>query len=222
MKGLLYCGGCGRYWFNCRCINMMIETKKTELGFKLMAKAILGNATSYRWSLQGLGMFRLYLSQELRMHVWDPDFAFPGASPMHTHPWDFTSYIVAGGIVNERYSQYNMDCKYGELYNKALLKCGEGGCMMDEKELVKLYCHQKTEHYEGQWYGQSAEEIHWSKPQRGTVTLVYREFRPDLDRDHAYVFWPDGQEWGTAEPRAATHDEVQRMSMAALGCWFRD
>jgi hypothetical protein len=42
---------------------------------KALVKNILEKATSYKWSLQGFGMLRLYLSKDVRMHVWHPDFA---------------------------------------------------------------------------------------------------------------------------------------------------
>ena len=45
------------------------------------------------WSLQGLGMFRLYLSHEKRLHVWDARFRTSDVSVIHTHPWHFTSEV---------------------------------------------------------------------------------------------------------------------------------
>jgi hypothetical protein len=193
---------------------------------RLMAKAILQQANAYKWSLQGLGMFRLYLSSELRMHVWDPGFAFPGASPMHTHPWDFNSCVVAGELTQTRFTQVGMDAlgetRYGTApYRRSLLLCGEGGCQMEEPSLIYLQEHRQESYGPGSWYSQRAEEIHWSRPEVGTVTLVFRTFREDLNRDHAYVFWPEGEEWGSAEPREAKHDEVQRMALTSLEKWFR-
>jgi hypothetical protein len=198
--------------------------KQVESGFKLMVKAILQQATSYKWSLQGLGMFRLYLADELRIHVWDPDAAFPGASPMHTHPWDFSSYVVAGKLMQYRYSEVPDGTEWHDdvnLYNKSLLLAGEGGRLVEDPVSVALRRHPSEVYEPGEWYSQKAEEIHWSQPEKGTVTLVFREFRGDLDRDHAYVYWPEGGEWVSAEPRTAVHDEVQRMALYTLEHHFR-
>lgn len=63
---------------------------------KLLVKAVLEHAQVYTWQLQGLGMLRLYLNKATRLHVWHSGFSVPGASTIHTHPWDFKSEVVAG------------------------------------------------------------------------------------------------------------------------------
>lgn len=55
------------------------------------------------WSTQGLGMLRLYLSREVRLHVWHSAFRVPSVSDIHDHPWDFRSDIVCGSVRNVRY-----------------------------------------------------------------------------------------------------------------------
>jgi hypothetical protein len=181
---------------------------------KLLVKKLLESALSYQWSLQGLGMLRLYLSDEVRLHVWDCNFAFPKASTMHTHPWHFKSLIVAGELKNMRWVEH----EEGDLFNFATIKCGEGGCIVSKAERVRLAGGPMEYYREGDMYTQEAGEIHESFPTRGTVTLVTRIFT--ADRDHAQVFWEPGHMWGTAEPRAATPAEVEEITRYALQRWF--
>lgn len=182
---------------------------------KELVKKILENASAYSWSLQGLGMLRLYLSDDLRMHVWHHDFRFPKASTMHNHPWDFRSLIVAGELKQMRY----VKDKGGDWFNTATIRCGEGGAIVSESKRIKLAGCAMERYGEGQTYSELAEEIHESFPTNGTVTLVRRIFKQD--KDHAQVFWPVGHVWGSAEPRAATADKVQQITSYALQRWFQ-
>lgn len=159
-------------------------------------------------------MLRLYLSEEVRLHVWNHEFGFPKASTMHTHPWDFQSLIVAGELKQMRY----VKDREGDWFNSATILCGEGGCMMSKPQRIRLAGCQMEHYAEGETYTEKAEEIHESFPTNGTVTLVTRFFKQD--RDHAKVFWPVGHVWGSAEPRPATPVEIQRITAYALERWF--
>lgn len=74
---------------------------------KLLVKQILQASVkepmAFQWSIQGLGMLRLYLSEETRMHVWSSLGRISDVSPLHTHPWSFNSIVVAGKVINKRY-----------------------------------------------------------------------------------------------------------------------
>ena len=61
---------------------------------------ILDHPADDGWTLQGLGMLRLYLTPTLRLHVWDSRYAVEGVSTMHNHSWHFSLYVVAGEIQN--------------------------------------------------------------------------------------------------------------------------
>src|SRR5438128_2625892 len=126
---------------------------------KLLVKAILEEAGSYKWQLQGLGMLRLYLSKATRLHVWHGGFATPGASTIHTHPWDFTSTVIAGSLENILYKEGS-----GEKYLGAVLKCGPGGALTQDGDVVLLEKQPPAFYGEGQTYTEKAEEIHESKP----------------------------------------------------------
>jgi hypothetical protein len=124
--------------------------------------------------------------------------------------------IVAGAVEQRRYRcTRDDDCK---AYLRQTLLCGAGGGLRGGPELVHLW-EGPLERYEtGERYEQTADEIHVSTPERGTVTLVEREFLADAE--HAHVFWPAGEEWGSAEPRLATADEVAAILGHSLEKWF--
>jgi hypothetical protein len=188
---------------------------------KLLVKSILENPTpqSRNWSLQGLGMLRLYLSTELRLHIWDSRYAVENASRIHNHPWDFVSYVVAGYVRQYRYVRSH-DLSIGTNHLCSVLKCGPGGACERTRPTATHLCRLPEEMYgETFTYAQRADEIHESLPGDGTVTLVTRHFTRE-DRDHAQIFWPKGEEWVSAEPRPASDREVHEMTSKALEKWF--
>lgn len=182
-------------------------------------KGILQNALDYEgWSLQGMGMLRLYMSKEVRIHIWDSRFAVPDVSLLHTHPWDFVSFVVAGVVKNIRYVEIAQDRTGGERYKRSLIKCGAGGGMRSEPELTELTAYPVERIDAGREYCQKAHEIHASYPLDGTVTVLERTFKSDTE--HAKVYWPVGKEWVSAEPRLATEQEVEAICHRSLACWF--
>lgn len=169
------------------------------------------------WTIQGLGMLRTYLDPEktLRLHVWSDGARFENVSELHTHPWDMLSTIIVGELRQHRYvPALDMDATH--MCQKIL--CGEGGGLCDAPRQVALREMLPEDYDSGDSYRQLWWEIHRSEPMDGTVTLVQRQFTSDPD--HAYVFWPVGEEWVTAEPRPATEDEVLRICEDSLAKWF--
>lgn len=168
---------------------------------------------SDRWTLQGFGMLRYYVSETLRLHVWSPYHATPGVSQIHTHPWHFTSRVLCGILTDILYGTrgpgFASWCQQ--------IQCGEGGGLIGEPERVTLHTTDLQRYALGQTYRRFAEQIHESQPQAGTVTLCERQFLPDTE--HAFVYWQDGAEWGDAEPRPATVDEIRDITGKALEIW---
>lgn len=191
----------------------------TEL--QMMAKYVVGDAVrrqedetipdAQKWSLQGFGMFRLYVNKFTRLHVWSRRHAVPNVSDVHTHPWDFTSTVLAGAMLNVKYVEH---WRSGAPFTKALLRCGPEGGLEGEPVPVKLSSVEQVRYHDGCRYEQRHDEIHTSHPEHGTVTIVERRFRPDTE--HAYVYWRSGTEWVSARPRLATVEEVADMREAAL------
>lgn len=183
--------------------------------FAYLAKVILEHCEDYEWSLQGLGMLRLYLAPEVRLHVWDSRYVVSGVSQMHTHPWHFHSTVLAGSVTNHRYEETGFA---GSRVCRQRIRCGEGGGLVGEPEIIEL-TRVSEEHYKpGDCYHQLASEIHVSEPESGTVTIIRRDFQDDSD--HAHVFWPEGAEWVSAEPRRAAEEEVRDICGASLKRWF--
>lgn len=197
---------------------------------RLLVENILRHPEGFSWSAQGLGMLRLYLSQEVRLHIWDSALKVPGVSPIHTHPWDFRSTVIAGvirqfryltdtlGEPGNRHAVHNGAWVKCNQYNGTMIKCGEEAEIVGDTQSVLLAeCPIET-YREGDVYAQKAEEIHRSLPDDGTVTLVERIFK--TDRDHAMIYWVGKGPWMDAKPRPAMSPEVAEVTRRALETWF--
>lgn len=184
---------------------------------KALVKELLAHAQYFNWSVQGFGMFRLYLGgKATRLHVWDNRFRTINVSDVHDHPWNFKSQVVAGRLVNQRYS---IDSGFfTPNYLVTTIQCGAMACTMTEPKPVSLVDEAAEVYGEGATYAQHKSEIHCSQPTNGTVTVIERTFGQDTE--HARVFWPAGEQWVDAKPRAATVDEVLAMSRQSLERWF--
>ncbi len=180
---------------------------------KLFVKQIMLVPHGHEWSYQGLGMFRLYLSKAYRLHVWMPSMAVPNVSTIHSHPWHFDSCVISGKITDVLYEESGKGVIIGP-QQKQKIVCGPGGCAVEAPRHAHLHKLQEVTIEEGDSYSLSADAIHESKPEEGAITLIHRTFREDTE--HAYVFYPTGEKWVSAEPRPATDAEVTKMALIAL------
>lgn len=182
---------------------------------------ILLKAHEREWSIQGLGMLRTYLDEGKvqRLHVWSDEAKFEGASELHTHPWNMTSIVMAGVLEQQRFIVDALpERDEAPTHMEQTILCGEGGGLCGAPRPVLLREMHPEFYGEGGMYRQKWWEIHRSRPKNGTVTVIARDFTDDPD--HAYVYWPYGEEWVTAEPRTATPEEVERVTRNALDLWF--
>ena len=195
-------------------------------------RGVLRHHHFYKWTLQGFGMLRTFPfpdNQEVRLHVWSKAHQVPGVSTIHNHPWDFSSTVVSGELTNvlygvaraskTLYDKLTLEQQGGFSHERQDLRCGEGGGLIGVPTPVRLVEVGRAT-YTSDWthtYMQTAEAIHESRPQDGTVTLVARKFREN--RDIARVFWPAGLAWISAEPREATPAEVEAIVENALEKW---
>jgi hypothetical protein len=178
----------------------------------------------FDWSLQGFGMFRLYISKRVRLHVWDDRFAVPGVTTIHSHPWHFRSTVISGKMTDRLYEvrdTRNMKRSDERLFNKQQIVCGPGGGVAKgpsggvlAPEPVYLSLLQEVTIEAGASYGLTSEAFHESVPEPGTVTIIEREFLKDTE--HAYVCFPHEETWMSAEPREALPKEVEAMAERAL------
>lgn len=189
-----------------------------------LVKFILENADRFPWSIQGLGMLRLYLSPAVRLHVWSGEAKRPDVSTRHDHPWDFESTIVSGYITNVLYRFtfrapfVDTDELSGfENYMEQQIVCGPGGGMDAEPKPVELSIDHVRTYGPGETYSQDRNAIHESQPTDGTVTIIRR--RAYKDTEHAHVYYRIGTIWVSAEPREATSAEVEHITQRALAVW---
>ena len=188
-----------------------------------LANAILRHANHFEWSLRGMGFIRMHLVGHCRLHVWDRRYRVPGVSMIHDHlQWALNSTILSGELVNRIYHEVaGTDGAYrsGDIgrFHVATIKPGAGCYFKSEASdtflLPKLFPERLLP---GDTYRQAPDVIHETDAQDGTVTIIRKEPTPD---DSARVFWPAGTEWGSAEPRRATADEVASIVAVALSRW---
>lgn len=176
-----------------------------------LVRHILNHAQDYQWSLQGLGMLRLYLPGNTRLHVWDTRHAYPGVSCMHDHlQWGLTSTIVCGKLLNMRYKEGG---ELGTPYNMMHIQAGFDTKKRGEVTQINLL-RQPAECYgPGDEYHQEPNEIHSTRAVWGTVTIMQQQ---RTETDGARVFWPIGKEWGNAKPREADAAEIEKITKYAL------
>lgn len=177
---------------------------------RLAVAKIIEHPHSYEWTLQGFGMLRLYLSRDVRLHVWSPQHAVEDVSVIHDHPWDFESLVLCGSI---------RDIVYREAigvptHSGQRIRCGAGGHADGVQSDVRLFVESDETFAPGQIYRRSTDQLHESIPEPGTVTVITRTFM--ADPDHAHVYFALNTEWVSAEPRLATREEVEQITSAAL------
>lgn len=217
----------------------------TESGLiRLLVETLLKSPYDLKWSVQGLGMIRTYLSDAVRLHIWISDFKIPGVSPIHDHPWHLYSNVIAGVYRQRRYkimetdllgqkiidmpfakSEHELNPTFQagvragliEKFRTATIKCGEGAFKTEDVNSVWVERGLEEEYRVGSSYMQSKDEIHESFPLDGTVTIVTRTFTPD--REHARIFWRGDGDWVDAAPRPASLSEIKLATQKSLSWW---
>lgn len=181
---------------------------------EIVIRSVLERAGTYRWTTMGFGMIRTYLddAKRWRLTVWDDRLQVPGVSTIHDHPWSFTSHVICGTLINQRYR-----CEFAEgvaSHQFHRIKTGEGGGPVEHAVDCLLRPRLCNTWQAGQSYRQELREVHETLYDRGTVTLNDRT--PPTKEHTARVFWPKGQQWVDAMPRSATHKEIVQATQAAL------
>ena len=186
----------------------------------LIRTDVLEYPERHEWSLQGFGMLRTYLAPNLRLHVWDPDYRVESVSDIHDHPWHFESIVLSGTIENRRYRAIHAHGAAPPTHLRGRIVCGpnpiEHGACDVTTVLLEQWCEGVFR--PGDVYRMQADELHASFPSPGAVTLIQRT-KADKDPERAFVYWPLGTEWVSAEPRPATRVEVKRITRRALERW---
>ena len=179
---------------------------------KVLVRMILEHAQDYAWRIQAIGLLGLRLDdhREYRLHVWDPSYSLEDP-PVHDHPFDFTSRIIAGEMTNTRYTEDPSGIEYSRVrYSTA----DEDARRTDTVRLSGT----ATTFTEGGRYVQLAHELHGSWQLPGTVTII-RQTPRDVPVPELTVCHLHEARWVSGEARPATPEEVKIFTAKALE-WF--
>ena len=186
--------------------------KDTIVEMVLLACEVLFRWEEFHWTTMGFGMIRTYLDakKQWRFNIWDDRLRVPDVSTIHTHPWSFTSYIIAGEILDSKY----MIGKGQATHSISEITTGVAGQtpkILGTCELIPLW---RRQYQVGDRYMYDLTEIHETAYRRGTVTL---NDRTPPTKDHtAKVFYNLNDPWVDAIPRDAKSEEVEQAVSAAL------
>jgi hypothetical protein len=177
---------------------------------KALVLAILQHAEDYPWRMQDVGLMALRLDdrREYRLHVWDPTYCVEDP-PIHDHPYDFTSTVIAGELINIRYEE---DPAGDEHVRFRYSPGAEGERKSDTVRLSST----TTTLNAGDQYGQIADELHASWQQPGTVTAIRCSW---VEAPVLTVCVRDASSWRSGQGRDATHEEIKNFTAKALE-WF--
>jgi hypothetical protein len=175
---------------------------------KALVRTMLEHAEDYPWVLQEIGLLGLRLDdrREYRLHVWDPSSSV-GEPPIHDHPFDFTSTVIAGEMTNTRYKEDALGVEYCRVRYTPPNEADRS------RDTVRL-SGTATTFTEGAQYHQLAHELHDSRQLPGTVTIIRRTFTKDVSE--LTVCTREGAGWISGESRPAALADVKRITAAAL------
>jgi hypothetical protein len=178
---------------------------------RALVRMILEHAEDYPWTLQDIGLLGLRLDdrREYRLHVWDSSYSV-GELPVHDHPFDFTSTVIAGEMTNTRYEE---DPSGVEYHRMRYLPPNEDARTTDTVRLSGT----ATTFTAGERYSQRAHELHDSRQLPGTVTIIRRSFK---DVPELTVCTRGEDEWVSGESRPAAPEDVKRITALALDCFM--
>jgi hypothetical protein len=183
---------------------------------KALVRNVLENPSHYEWEVQGLGMLRTYLANNVRLHIWNDWLRIKNVTPIHNHAWDLESTIVAGSIVNIIY--FIMPSPGAVIYKRRTIDTNKGIVLAEDtcglREVSREY------YTEGQQYNQQWYEIHQSIPSDGTVTIIER--KNPRNQKTADVFGPAHLPFVSAAPREAHSAEITVVTQHALTRWFQE
>ncbi len=175
---------------------------------KALVRMILEHAEDYPWVTQEIGLLGLRLDdrREYRLHVWDPS-SIVGEPPIHDHPFDFTSTVIAGELTNTRYQEDRLGIEYRRV---RYTLPNENDRRSDTVRLSGM----ATTLTAGDQYHQFAHELHNSGQLPGTVTIIRRTGTRDVSE--LTVCNRDEAGWISGQSRPAAPADVKRITATAL------
>ncbi len=172
-----------------------------------LVRTILEHAQDLPWTMQGIGLLGLRLDdrREYRLHVWDPTSCV-SEPPVHDHPYDFTSTVIAGELINTRYEE---DASGVEYHRMRYLPPDEDARTTGTVRLSGT----GTTLTAGDRYFQLAHELHDGRQLPGTVTIIRMAFKAVRELT---VCYRDEADWVSGRSRPATPDEIKIITTKAL------
>jgi hypothetical protein len=176
---------------------------------RVLVRAILEHAGDFPWKVQELGLLGLWLDarKEYRLHLWDPASSV-GEPPVHDHPFDFTSTVIAGQMTNTRYAEDPLGVEY---HRMRYTPPEEDAHAVDT---IRLSVASTETLGAGEDYLQAAHELHDSRQVPGTVTIIRMDFKPVMPE--LTVCLRDGTDFISGQSCLAAADEVKRITGTAL------
>ncbi len=174
----------------------------------VLVRTILEHAEDYPWVMQEIGLLGLRLDDKrrYRLHVWDPTSSI-GEPPIHDHPFDFTSTVIAGEMTNTRYEEDPLGVEYRRVRytppNEA-----------DRRSDTVRLSGTPTTFTAGSQYHQLAHELHDSRQLPGTVTIIRRAFT--RNGSELTVCHREETGWASGRSRPAAPADVKRITATAL------
>lgn len=181
-----------------------------------IVKKIMKFPFDYEWELQGFGMLRTYIDKYTRLQIWLKDFIIPNVTDIHTHPWDFKSFIYQGQIRNNIFFEYDpQNSVSGEWFqcDKCLILTGENA-YVKERTPVILKPNGSFEYSQGDLYHHGKDIPHRIDFIDGTITILTKSNIHEDSLAYSYVKGFEN-EWVSAAPRPATKEEIKAFIEAA-------
>jgi hypothetical protein len=178
---------------------------------KALVHQILTHAEDFPWRMQeeiGLLGLRLDDQRTYRLHVWDPSLS-TAEPPVHDHPYDFVSTVIAGEMTNIRYEESPSGVEFSR---DRYLTSDDG---VRRTDTIRLSATSATVR-EGEHYAQVAHELHGSQQSPGTVSIIRCSFKEVAELT---VCLRPGTPFVSGRARPATLDEVKHVTTRAL-TWF--
>jgi hypothetical protein len=194
---------------------------------RALVKAILQRAEHYSWEVPANGRLTLVLEPNVAViNVFHSKYRVPNSTTIHSHTVDFRSDIVGGVMRQYRYlraaadtgrgSAPGMNTDAGDGSAPPLTDVGDRPAARRywEQELTldgklsrdPMECYLTESAIEtyaaGEFYEITADEIHQSVPEDGTVTLITRQHK--TTPASVSTFWP----WAPMAPGARPSDKI--------------
>ena len=175
-----------------------MRPKTEKKAIRGLVKAILQNADRFQCEVPANGRLTIVLDPGVMViNIFDGRYRQPGTTAIHSHTVDFRSDIVGGVMRQYRYGRVDDGGDAKRYWGQELTLDGKligepAACFLREGEL-EVYPA-------GEFYEITADEIHQSVPEDGTVTLITRQHK--TRPSSVFTFWPYSAATAGAKTRA--------------------